>query len=470
MKKIVDILLLTLLVAAACACHKDDSNFTDMPITMSLTEAGSTKALLDATTFETTGNTIKIYDYYTDGSIDDGYYIDDVIKCSTPGLWPFEEESYKWTTDGVHTFFGWLVDDVRLNNENELFTPAFNKDTKILTIPETTLGQNTPQFDFMYSDIHERNLNTNPYFTAVPLEFSHLFTAFKITAANNSSNDVWLKGVRINGLKNTRGASINYSGTEPEVSITAPNGEQEDFEYNISDEGTLMTKGQVYNVSSEDYTIMWPQTRDDFNDAEIVVDYRYKEPSAATPLDGNTTIQLKDVFSWKSGQKNNIGLMFKDKEISLTCKVEPWTVVADTIDFTDQITVSNPLTWVPNSVESVNYKTGDVVLYTDSYSVAICNFRIDTPAGATWTASLIPVEGYSDAFKILDNTKYGAVGVDSEIHIQVTNMAPIAPRHVVLLRITVQTADGRTIVADMMPDQTDESVTEYKLIQNIING
>lgn len=469
MKKIVDILLIALLMVAACACHKEDSYITDMPISLSLTEAGSTKALLDATTFETTGNRIKIYDYYSAGSIATGYYIDDVIKCSTPGLWPFEKESYKWTTDGVHTFFGWLIDDATLDNENALFTPTFDGGSKELSIPETTLGQNTPQFDFMYSNIHVRNLNTNPYFTAVPLEFSHLFTAFKITAVNNSSNDVWLKGVRINRLKNTRGASIDYSGTEPVVSYTDPT-DQQDFDYKVSAEGMPMTKGQMYNVSPEDYQIMWPHTRDDFADSQIVVDYKYKEPSAATPLDGQTTIDLKDVISWKGGQKNNVGLMFKDKEISLTCKVEPWTVVADTIDFTDQITVSNPLTWVPNSVESVNYDNGEVVLYTDSYSVAVCNFRIDTPAGATWTASLIPVEGYSDAFKILDNTKYGAVGVDSEVHIQVTNMAPIAPRHVVLLRITVQTADGRTIVADMMPNQTDESITEYKLIQNLING
>ena len=462
-------------VAAALtlfACNKSDKYLTDYPIAMSLTEAGSTKALLDATTFETTGNRIKIYDYYTSGSIAEGYYIDDVIKCSTPGLWPFEGESHKWTTDGVHNFFGWLVEDNYANpavTATDLFGNEFKFEDKVLKIPPTTLGQDTPQFDFMYSDIHKRDLNNNPYFTAVPLEFSHLFTAFKITAANNSSNDVWLKSVRINGLKNTRGASIDYSGTEPVVSYTTPT-DQEDFVYNVSNEGMLMTKGQMYNVSPEDFTIMWPHTRDDFADSQIVVDYKYKEPSAATPLDGQTTIDLKDVISWKGGQKNNVGLMFKDKEISLTCKVEPWTVVEETIDFTDQITVSNPLTWVPNSVESINYDNGEVVLYTDSYSVAICNFRIDTPAGATWTASLIPVEGYSDAFKILDNTKYGAVGVDSEVHIQVTNMAPIAPRHVVLLRITVQTADGRTIVADMMPNQTDESITEFKLIQNLING
>lgn len=472
MKKIVDILLTALLMVAACACHKEDSYITDMPISLSLTEAGSTKALLDATTFETTGNRIKIYDYYTDGSVDEGYYIDDVIQCSTPGLWPFEKESYKWTTDGVHKFFGWLVDDVRLNNENELFTPAFNKDSKILTIPTTTLGQATPQFDFMYSDIHERDLNTNPYFTAVPLEFSHLFTAFKITASNYSSNDVWLKKVSINGLKNTKGATINYSGNEPVVNVAEPEDAQSvDFVYKVSetDEGMFMTKKQTYNIS-DDFQIMWPQSRVDFEDAQIIVDYKYKEPNqtSTSPIDGQTTIDLKDMFSWESGQKNNIGLTFKDKEISLTCKVKPWTVVAETIDFSDQISISNPLTWVPNSVESVDYKKGEVVLYSDSYSVAICNFHIDTPAGATWTASLIPVEGHSDAFAILDNTKYGAVGVDSEVHIQVTNMAPYAPKHVVKLRITVQTADGRTIIADMMPTETDASITEYKLIQNII--
>ena len=445
---------------------------TGEPILISAMEAGNTKALLDATTFETPGNQIKIYDYYSEGSINDGYYIDDKIECVTSGLWPFVEESYKWTTDGVHKFFGWLERDINgsltttgLFGENF----KFNEENKVLTIPTTTLAQKSPQFDFMYSDIHERDLNDSPYFTAVPLEFSHLFTAFKVTAANYSSNDVYLKKVSIKGLKNTRNASINYSGDVPVVSVVQPDGAQStDFVYNISDTGMEMTKKQVYNISSEDYQIMWPHTKDDFVNAQIVVDYEYNEPNATSKLNGQTIIPLKDQMSWNSGEKNNVGLTFKDKEIALTCKVEPWTMVPDTIDFSNQITVSNPITWVPRSVESVDYEKGEVVLYSDSYSVAICNFHIDTPAGATWTASLIPIEGHSDAFKILDNTKYGAVGVDSEIHVQVTNMAPYAPKHVVLLRITVQTADGRTIVADMMPDETDESITEYKLIQNII--
>lgn len=470
---------------AVLGCTKNEPNTNGRLITMTAHQAGATKALLNADSFMAAGNQIVVYDYYTapndvqNPNPATGYYIPGVTAQSTGAtdagtVWPFLDNArYEWTDAGTHKFFGWMVKD---NNENPELTASgffgegfeFDDEEHILTIPTTTLSQGGAQFDFMYSEIEPREPATEG-FDPVSLEFNHLFTAFKVTAANNSSNDVWLKSVSINRLKNKRGASIDYSGTEPDVSYTTPTGQQ-DFVYNVSDEGMLMTKGQVYNVSPGAYQIMWPHTRDDFADSQIVVDYKYKEPSAATPLDGQTTIDLKDVISWKGGQKNNVGLMFKDKEISLTCKVEPWTVVEETIDFTDQITVSNPLTWVPNSVESVNYDNGEVVLYTDSYSVAVCNFRIDTPAGATWTASLIPVEGYSDAFKILDNTKYGAVGVDSEVHIQVTNMAPIAPKHVVLLRITVQTADGRTIVADMMPDQTDESVAEYKLIQNLING
>lgn len=488
-RHITHILTAAAALLAVLGCTKNEPNTNGRLITMTAHEAGATKALLDADSFMAEGNQIVVYDYYTapngvqNPNPATGYYIPGVTAQSTGAtdagtVWPFLGDTrYEWTDAGTHKFFGWMVKD---NNENPELTASgffgegfeFDDEEHILTIPTTTLSQGGAQFDFMYSNIEPREPATEG-FDPVSLEFNHLFTAFKVTAANNSSNDVWLKSISINNLKNTRSATIDYDDAEPVVTYTIPDGESDDFEYNVSDEGTegmLMTKGQVYNVSPEAYQIMWPHTRDDFSDTEVVLEYKYKEPSAESALDGETTIQLKDLFAWESGKKNNLGLMFKDKEISLTCKVEPWTVVEETIDFTDQITVSNPLTWVPNSVESVNYDNGEVVLYTDSYSVAVCNFRIDTPAGATWTASLIPVEGYSDAFKILDNTKYGAVGVDSEVHIQVTNMAPIAPKHVVLLRITVQTADGRTIVADMMPDQTDESVAEYKLIQNLING
>lgn len=70
----------------------------------------------------------------------------------------------------------------------------------------------TPQFDFMYSNIYERNLNSNPdYVTAVPLEFSYLFTAFSIAAQNLSASEITIKSVTIKGLKNKNSATIDFS-------------------------------------------------------------------------------------------------------------------------------------------------------------------------------------------------------------------------------------------------------------------
>ena len=479
---ILNIPLLTLLVAAACGCHKDDSNFTDMPITMSLTEAGSTKALLDATTFETPGNRIKIYDYYSAGSNETGYYyIDDVIKCSTPGLWPFEKESYKWTTDGIHKFFGWLVDDVRLNNEKELFTPAFNEGTKVLKIPTTTLGQDTPQFDFMYSDIHERNLNNNPYFTAVPLEFSHLFTAFKITAANNSSNDVWLKSVRVVGLKSTRGATLNYNVDEadPDLDYIYPdNAISSEFVYeefpnytiDVEGAGIKLSKSPINVSPNGEYTIMWPQSAEDFADAYIIVEYNYREKSSTTiRTDGRTTVSMAVLNPWLAGYKNGLALAFNDRTITLNCIVEPWDKLEEIIDFTEQISIVKPIKWVKGTYAALDEENGNLVLNPEL--TAVCTFHIDTPRNATWTASLIPLEGNADAFIIEDGTNHGVVGVESQIAIRVNRIEDIIQgRSKAILRITVETADGRTIKADLMPKETSENITEYTIIQNLING
>ena len=52
--------------------------------------------------------------------------------------------------------------------------------------------------------------------------------------------------------------------------------------------------------------------------------------------------------------------------------------------------------------------------------------------------------------------------------LRVTNQAPIAPRHVCYLRITIQTADGRTIVVKNLVPGKDNA--EFKVIQNLING
>ena len=154
-------------------------------------------------------------------------------------------------------------------------------------------------------------------------------------------------------------------------------------------------------------------------------------------------------------------------ELNLVAVVKPWVPDEETIDFTDEVSVSATMTWT--GVQSVNYDTGEVILYDDTDIEATCTFQIDTPMDATWTSSLIPIAGNVDAFSWVGNTKYGLVGTGqpSTIKLKVNNQAPYAPQHKCKLRITVQTLDGRTIVVNnLVPD--GKTYKEFTIIQNSI--
>ena len=480
-------------------CTKNEPTTPGHLITMTAHEAGSTKALLEQTTFMTAGNQIVVYDYYTapEGDQTPNPYIPGATAQSTGAteagtVWPFIDNArYEWTDAGTHKFFGWLQRDNKFDGVEgssmdaaTFFGTGFSFDdtNQTLTVPTTTLAQTTTatqtsaQFDFMYSGVTTREPAIQGY-DQVALGFKHLFTAFKVTVGNSSSNEVKLKSVKITGLKNSQSATINYSNPVeglPIVTYTAANSTGE-FTYNqetaLSLEKDPNTGTAIVHDISGGYKLMWPHTKADFAGTKVIVAYDYKEAGQTSwNTNGYTEIDLANLSGWAAGEKYAVALMFKDKEIVLTCNVEPWTVVEETIDFTNQISVSGPITWDAKTVQHVNEQAGEVILYSDGSIVATCNFHIDTPQGATWTASLIPIEGSVDAFKIVEDTKYGAVGVDSQIKIIVTNDAPISRRHVVKLRITIQTADGRTIIGNLMPKNTNQSVTEYKLIQNMING
>jgi hypothetical protein len=78
-----------------------------------------------------------------------------------------------------------------------------------------------------------------------------------------------------------------------------------------------------------------------------------------------------------------------------------------------------------------------------------------------------------DAFKIVEGTKYGEVGTHEwqYVKIQVYNNDPMAPMHACILRITIHTPDGRTIVVrNLMPTTAATGIEEYTIVQNLING
>jgi hypothetical protein len=295
-----------------------------------------------------------------------------------------------------------------------------------------------------------------------------------------------LKSVTVSGLKNKRSATLKYSGEIPVVGYSdiACDG---NFAYSLGTNGHTL---DPYNSESpadptpvsDGYRLMWEHQTADFKgdatlpEAKITIVYDYIELDdngevAMTQTNVSKDVKLEAVGTWLAGSKYDLNLVFMDKEIALHCFVQDWIPMEEEIDFTEQVYASMPLTWDGDTVEEDNSNKGRVLLYSDETTTAVCRFKIDTPKGATWTASLIPLEGHPDAFTIVEDTKYGPVGLESVIKIKITNIDPISPRHACKLRITVQTADGRTIVANnLMPEDTDEEITEYTIIQNLING
>lgn len=484
-----NILIASAVLMAAVSCNKEqqpDHDGTGYPIEFYVTESGATKAMLDETSFAKEDNLIKIYDYYTpSGSTGPQTtpYIDDQIKSNGPGnpIWPFVKQKYNWTSDGSHKFFGWLAEDKNMpqtNTPESFFGTGFGYANQVLTIPTTTLGQETPQFDFMYSNVHIRDLDTNPDFaSAVPLEFSHLFTAFSIAAQNMSPNfTVRIESVSIEGLMNTRSATLEYDydnigdGDYPKIKYgdkRNDNAAVADFTWSPSivlDDKLVDISSKKYVSSTENnrqYFLSWPMSVEESENVTITVNYK---------IDNDSNVISKPILlsgkEWAAGKMNNLNLVFKDKEIKLICEVEPWNWEQQEIEFSDVVSVTQTMKDKWENVYSVNYDTGVVILKQSKDQLASVKFQIDSPRGATWTASLIMIEGATDAVQFVDGYKYGKVGEPGEIRLRVAKDTPKENRSSYYLRITVQTADGNTIVATGLTG--NNSYEEFQIIQNLI--
>ena len=185
--------------------------------------------------------------------------------------------------------------------------------------------------------------------------------------------------------------------------------------------------------------------------------------------------------TWPAGKKLTYNLVISGErtitEFQINAVVEDWKTQLDEIDFSQEVQIGdeeNKIHWVEGTYENLNVAKGEVVLFNDVDKVATCYFNIQAPVGATWTASLIPLTASAmDAFSIVDGTNNGVVGsTDMQpIKIRINNPDPISAMNACKLRITVQTADGRSIVVNgLMPDGTDDRIEEFTIIQNLING
>lgn len=349
MKHICSLAAAVFLAAALSSCAKmrvetEDVRPAGTPIRMAVSSEGAqTKALFDAASFSAEGNVLQIWDVYFNSVVDPQAYIEgaNVVSTGTTGaVWPFKEgdavKHYYWTKTGTHRFYGVLVKD---NSGSAPLTPTtgwgFDAAHKVYSVPTTTLTLTSPQFDFVYSNVIERNLDNGAPTTAVPLKFNHLFSAFGFTFENDSPSSFNIKSATLK-VDDKAAATIDYSNVWDKGFAPDP---ADDWNPEVSYTGLTMSStagisgktvavqpatcydmfqgGKITDMANYDkYTLIWPQdltgktlemsylvSGKKYQEVDVTVDkYTYTTSSGNGNYDVSFTDNLNNVLS--SGDKS----------------------------------------------------------------------------------------------------------------------------------------------------------------------
>lgn len=492
--KYICVVCAVLLAASACVKTEPDPS-VDSEILLHA-DVSETKALLEESTLNTEGNRIMVYDIFKDvNSSTSSAFISTNAKKTSAG-WQFVDPSdnpmtYYWTLTGTHKFYSWLSQDVNMpvssDTPEEFFGAGFsyNPSTYKLTIPQKAIYGDSPQFDFLYSNIITRQMGVANSKSPVDFDFRHLFTAFSVGINNTTSSPVTIKEFKVIRLNNSASATINFSdgsvsipeasykqvySTADSVFKTTQNG----YERVVAAESELP---DVFNPTKakEEYMIIWPQTRAMVhstkkpveasgtgvvtypNDWKMYIKYRSNDYDE----DLEQYLNFPDV-AWTAGKTYHFKVTFAEKFIDVDFEVAPWEYSTPTVDYSSETVLVDEdkrLFWrddtcVKDPVNGFAYvKNGMPVRGM---------FQFAAPKGGTWMATLT---GDIDAFTltpesgVIDETtstiavtpKPEAMGLDRDVKVQ--------------LKFAVRRTDGRTIQADNMiqPDDQNDYV-KYTIV------
>ena len=423
-----------------------------------------------------------------------------VSRKNSSADWTYEHTRY-WVADRVFHFFAvWpysgdssSVTDVksvageRAYGYSVTFETPNAADQELLTATremETKTGVNFPEsvgFNFKH-ELSNVNLkiwsngagdNVKDKIKVKEVSIKNVAQKGTLTTTVDGSSSWSLSSDKMSFTKTYEGEGIEVSQAQIIGGQLVPN---EVSEYNPSNDKPGIPFG-------DDGLLLIPHTIPSGGSVIVTVIYDLQRP--IDQEENSWEEKRLQVFlpegTWPAGKKLTYNLIISGDrtitEFQINTVVEDWVKHTEEIDFTQQVVVDKDkkMKWVEGTYESINIPKGEVVLYTDVDKVAVCEFNISAPVGATWTASLIPLTASAmDAFSIVEDTKYGSVGTDDmqSVKIKINNPDPISARNECLLRITVQTSDGRTIVVkNLMPKEAaNNKIEEFKIIQNLING
>ena len=468
--------LFTLMSVFVSCVNEKGSHTAEGPKIMFMAEDLQSKAFIDQ--INRSGNELVVYDYMTIGGQSE-WYIDHIrIRCGVDGqeVWDYvNDDEYFWLYGSSHKCFGWLYSGPSGNNTVTFFKdhPEFEKETSKLPLPIYEFTLDSPVYDFLYSDITTREYSkANPDASSVPLHMNHLFSAFRFKVRNVRMTEVVVNSVTLKVVA-TKKAEIDFSH-QNDVAVSYS--EIGYGEFTIKNKIRLETMSDSYNIFPMDddndaFRMIWPQTNEELQNALLTINYtEYTE-------EGTTEDKVQDfklskfADQWLSGKRYAYDVVFSDKEIALICNVEDWYKKTINLGFTEIVVVSDKIQWNNSTLYSLDEEQGLVVLKGNG-DAGECYFKIDEPDQAKWTASLISVEGATDAFSFVDpdddtkvaKTAEGDVGKIAKLKIKVNNTGT-TDTNKAKLRIIVHTADQRSIVVENLCHGHD--FTEYTIVQNM---
>ena len=410
--------------------------------------------------------------------------------------WTYEHTRY-WITDRVYHFFAvWPYSErnASVTNVSSVAGDGAYGYSVTFETPEAA------DQDLLTSKASVKTKTGDPFPESVGFNFKHELTNVNLKIWSNGAPDnikdkikvkeVTISNVTKKGTLNVAAlsdSSWSYSSTKMAFTKTYGDGGITVSQAQIIDGQLVPNATSEYNPSNNnpgipfgDGLLLIPHTITKSNPVIVTVIYDLQRP-----IDEEENLWEEKKLqaflpegTWPAGKKLTYNLILSGErtitEFQINTVVEDWYPQTEEIDFTEQVVVEK-MNWVDGTYESWNKDTGKIVLFTDVDKVAVCEFNILSPAGATWTASLIPLTASAmDAFSIVEDSKYGDVGTEEtqRIKIKINNPDPISARNACLLRITVQTSDGRTIIVkNLMPDPAAKNgVEEFTIIQNLING
>lgn len=282
-----------------------------------------TKALVSASGLLSSGNQIKVYDVFK-GTTSTAEYFNTTLTSDGSG-WGTEDE-YKWTRTGTHNFFGWFLKDASGNNTDfaSLFGSASYSDYT-LTLPAIEMTASTPQFDFLYSDVIQKNRgdgSSDPTESSISLQMKHLFTAFSLGVKNNSEiQTITIKKVEVRNLANKKSATLAFNITGENTTIT-PNfttysdGHTTNPDFSYTGQFTVGPGASLANILSSNSSnelcyLMWPQTAEELAGAEVRIEYE-RNGNAQEPA----TFKIPQT-TWDAGKINHITVVFTTHTVQL---------------------------------------------------------------------------------------------------------------------------------------------------------